>query len=253
MRLFLDANILFSAAWDDAAAAGGYDVPEHGQLEAAVASLRSCGALATAYRCDVTDEVQVAALVDSTVETYGRLDIMVNNAGVALGLGPITDVGVDEWDTTQAVIARGTFLGTREAVRVMRASGEGGRVVNIASQAGRTGWPQLAAYSAAKFAVIGLTQSVAREVGPEQITVNAVCPGTVDTPMLELDGGPMDLFSQRAGISREQARQRQERLIPLRRFATPQDVAAMVVFLCGPGGDFVTGAAMNVSGGEEVH
>ena len=150
-------------------------------------------------------------------------------------------------------MARGTFLGTREAARVMQDLGNGGRIINIASQAGKTGWPMLAAYSAAKFAVIGLTQSAALELGPTRITVNAICPGTVDTPMLELEGGPMDVFSRLRGITREEARVRQQKAIPLRRFATPTDIANTALFLASDAGSFITGEAVNVTGGEEVH
>jgi NAD(P)-dependent dehydrogenase (short-subunit alcohol dehydrogenase family) len=230
-----------------------YQLPDTSELAATAEELVALGVRATAVPCDVTVEADVVNLVDTTAETHGRLDIFVNNAGVSLGLVPLADLTVAAWDRNLEVMARGTFLGTREAIRAMRAGGRGGRIINMSSQAGKTGWPMLAAYSAAKFAVIGLTQSAALEVGPDGITVNAICPGTVDTPLLEIDGGPMDVFSRLRGISREEARERQRRAIPLRRFATPADIAAMALFLASDAGSFITGEAINVTGGEEVH
>ncbi len=230
-----------------------YELPELSELEATAAELVELGGEAIAVPCDVTSEAEVIALLAQARDHFGRVDIMVNNAGVSLGLVPLTDLTVAQWDRNLEVMARGTFLGTREAARAMQDLGNGGRIINIASQAGKTGWPMLAAYSAAKFAVIGLTQSAALELGPAGITVNAICPGTVDTPMLELEGGPMDVFSRLRGITRDEARARQQKAIPLRRFATPADIANTALFLASDAGSFITGEAVNVTGGEEVH
>ena len=230
-----------------------YELPELSELEATAAELVELGGEAIAVPCDVTVETEVMALLARARDHFGRVDIMVNNAGVSLGLVPLTDLTAAQWDRNLEVMARGTFLGTREAARVMQDLGNGGRIINIASQAGKTGWPMLAAYSAAKFAVIGLTQSAALELGPTRITVNAICPGTVDTPMRELEGGPMDVFSRLRGITREEARVRQQKAIPLRRFATPTDIANTALFLASDAGSFITGEAVNVTGGEEVH
>ena len=230
-----------------------YQLPDTSELQATADELTALGSRSTAVPCDVTVEADVVRLIDTTVEIHGRVDIMVNNAGVSLGLVPLAELTVAAWDRSLEVMARGAFLGTREAVRAMRAQGANGRIINMSSQAGKTGWPMLAAYSAAKFAVIGLTQSAALEVGPDGITVNAICPGTVDTPLLEIDGGPMDVFSRMRGITREEARERQRRAIPLRRFATPSDVAGTALFLASDAGSFITGEAINVTGGEEIH
>jgi NAD(P)-dependent dehydrogenase (short-subunit alcohol dehydrogenase family) len=149
-------------------------------------------------------------------------------------------------------MASGVFYCARAAARQMLAQGDGGRIVTVASQAGKLAQPLLAAYSAAKFAAIGLTQSLAHELGPHGITVNAVCPGTVLTPLLDVPGGIFDVYPRRAGISREQYEQRVLRTIPLRRFETPEDVAAVVGFLASDAAAYITGEAVNVSGGQTM-
>lgn len=132
-------------------------------------------------------------------------------------------------------------------------AGGPGRIISISSQAGKTGQPLLSAYSAAKFAVIGLTQSMATELGPYGITVNAICPGTIDTPLLAVKGGVYDAYSTARGISVEEYRKRQARRIPVRRFGIPEDIANAVAFLAAPEASFVTGVSLNVAGGEEFH
>lgn len=146
------------------------------------------------------DSAQVEVLADSAVERWGGIGAWVNNAGALLGAAPIADVGGEDWQRCQAINAGGCFHGCRAAVRRMQAVSEqrGGRIVNVSSQAGKTGPPHFAAYAAAKFAVIGLNQSIAAEVGRSGITVNAVCPGTVDTPLLDEPGGSGRRWRRRA-------------------------------------------------------
>jgi NAD(P)-dependent dehydrogenase (short-subunit alcohol dehydrogenase family) len=131
--------------------------------------------------------------------------------------------------------------------------GEGGAIVNVSSQAGKTGWPLLGAYCAAKFAVIGLTQVAAKELGPHQITVNAVCPGTVETPLLDLRGGLWEAYSKMSGQPIEELKQSILPQIPLGRFQKPEDVADLVLFLASRQGRYLTGAAINTTGGQEMH
>ena len=150
-------------------------------------------------------------------------------------------------------MATGAFLFAREAARQMLHQNEGGRIVTIASQAGKTGIPYLSAYCAAKFAVIGLTQSMAAELGENNITVNAVCPGTIDTPLLSVKGGVYDTFSSAAGYSTEDYQRRVIKHIPMRRLGQPDDIASAVSYLVSPDASFVTGESLNVTGGEEVH
>jgi len=223
--------------------------PEH--LEGAATELAELGPI-TALACDVTSEQQVAALFDRAIAEYGRIDVVVNCAGLAIGLSPVTDLTLRDWQVNIDVMATGAFLVAREAARRMIPQ-NAGRIITIASQAGKTGMPLLAAYSAAKFAVVGLTQSMAGELGEYGITVNAICPGTIDTPLLAVEGGVYQTFSNAAGRTEEDYRRRLTRQIPARRFGTPEDVAAAAIYLASDGASFVTGEALNVTGGQEMH
>ncbi|MGH7818816.1 MAG: SDR family NAD(P)-dependent oxidoreductase, partial [Candidatus Binatia bacterium] len=158
-----------------------YQVAERSEIERFRKTLVEGGAEAEILYADVAKEDDVRKLVQSSVERFGRLDVMVNNAGIGLGLVPITELSVEAWHQNLDVMALGTMLGIREAARQMIRQGGGGAIINVSSQAGKTGWPLLGAYCAAKFAIIGLTQVAAKELGAHQITVNAVCPGTVET------------------------------------------------------------------------
>lgn len=228
-----------------------YEVAPPDHLAAAAAELAQLGTV-TAVPCDVTDEDQVVALFEAAVEQHRRVDVLVNCAGLAIGLSPVTEVSLADWRVNIDVMATGAFLCAREAARRMVPQGSG-RIITIASQAGKTGQPLLAAYSAAKFAVIGLTQSMATELGQHGITVNAICPGTIDTPLLAVKGGVYEKFSGAAGRTEDDYRRRLARQIPARRFGTPDDVAAAAVYLASEGASFVTGEALNVTGGQEMH
>jgi NAD(P)-dependent dehydrogenase (short-subunit alcohol dehydrogenase family) len=205
------------------------------------------------HPCDVTREEDVQKLFARVVELFGRVDVAVNCAGLGIGLTPAVELTLADWRVNIEVMATGAFLFAREAARHLLAQGTGGRIVTISSQAGKTGMPLLSAYSAAKFAVIGLTQSLAAELGPAGITVNAVCPGTIDTPLLAVKGGVFEAFSAAAGRTAEDYQARLARQIPMRRFGQPADVAAAVAYLVSPEASFVTGEALNVTGGQEVH
>ena len=187
------------------------------------------------HRADVSDEAQVLDLFAAARATLGRLDILVNNAGI-LGHKPLLDTGAEEFDRIVAVNLRGMFLCGREAVRLMTESEQsGGRIINMASDLSYLGRAEFSAYCATKAGARALTRCWALEFAPD-ILVNALCPGPIDTDMLSTDT-----------ISPEWREKEMD--IPLARFGTPEEVAAMAVFLAGPGAGFVTGQGFGINGG----
>jgi NAD(P)-dependent dehydrogenase (short-subunit alcohol dehydrogenase family) len=230
----------------------GYGSAGAKDLDDAVAELAVLGEVA-ACACDVRDAEQVDSMLAFVTGRFGRIDVLVNNAGLAVGLTPVVELSEADWRVNLDVMATGVFLCSRAAARLMIAQGDGGRIVTVSSQAGKAGAPWLAAYCAAKFAAIGFTQSLAHELGEHGITVNAVCPGTVLTPLLDLPGGIFDVYPRVAGITREQYERKLLRSIPLGRFEVPEDVAAAVAFLASDDAGYITGEALNVSGGQTMH
>lgn len=188
-------------------------------------------------RCNVAEERDVLALVESTVSEFGRLDCMFNNAGIPGAVGPLTEITVDAWDRTFAILVRGVFLGIKHAARAMQSrKGEGGTIINTGSIAGFNAGGGPAAYSACKSAVIALTRSAAVELGRSRIRVNALCPGLILTPLLE----------------RGQATPLKEVLShaqPWPEAGLPEHVADVALFLASDESRFVTGEALLVDGG----
>ena len=211
---------------------------------AARAADKIAGAVAIA--ADVCDEEGMARAVRETVEAFGRLDVMVNNAGT-IAIAPVVETNVEIWDRVVEVNLRGVFLGCREAARQLIAQGEGGRIVNGSSGAGRRGGAGIGAYAASKFGVIGLTQSLAVELAPHGITVNAYCPGHVtSTPMWDaIDAAVTTHSGEEAGSAKRAA----ESEAPLGRAGRPEEVAAAVAYLASDEAAFVTGESLLIDGG----
>jgi meso-butanediol dehydrogenase/(S,S)-butanediol dehydrogenase/diacetyl reductase len=213
--------------------------------------LRAAGAEVLALVLDVTDEAQVESAVARTVEAFGRLDILVNNAGIGFLMQSLLDTTADRWRAVLDVNLTGAFLCTRHAARQMIRQGGGGRVVNIASQAAKSGHMHMAAYTASKHGMVGLTRAAALELGPHGITVNAVCPNHVTTGLGSVQN---EYFAALRGFaSTDDYLADMRSRIPLRRTGLPQDTAAAVAFLCSDAAAYITGEAMNVSGGLEMH
>jgi acetoin reductase-like protein len=200
---------------------------------------------ALAVRADVSKGTEVKSLVKKTLEEFGRIDILVNNAGVE-PMNKMVDITEKEWDYVMNINAKGTFLCNQAVALQMIESGCGGKIVNIASQAGKTGAEFLAHYSASKAAIIAFTKAAAKELAPYKINVNCVCPGVIQTDMQRQDLARSARFM---GVTEEEMNKRILSIIPLGRFGKPEDVARVVLFLCSEDADYMTGQAINVTGG----
>jgi meso-butanediol dehydrogenase/(S,S)-butanediol dehydrogenase/diacetyl reductase len=220
------------------------------ELERIVGEIKAAGGSAEAVVCDVLDEDQVKAMVQHCMEGPGRLDIMVNNAGIGYLMEPITEMSAETWDTVMNVNLRGAFFATKHAARAMIAAGNGGRIINVASQAAKSGFPYAVAYTSSKHGMVGLTRVSAIEFGKHRITVNAVCPNHITTGLGQWQN---EYFSAALGMSEAEYLAAMKSRIPLGRPGLTLDIAKACAFLCSDEAEYVTGEAMNVSGGEEVH
>ena len=213
-------------------------------------ALRAHGGRVESIQCDVTRPDQVKAAFEQAEAVLGPLSVSVQNAGV-ITIAKVEDLTEREWDLNLDVNAKGCFLCCQEAIRRFRASGTRGRLINIASGQARDGFIYTPHYAASKFGVVGLTQSLAKEVAAEGITVNAICPGIIHTDMWDYndrvwgqmlgDYGPGELMAEWvAGI-------------PMKRAGTPAEVGALVAFLASPDAAYITGQTINVDGGSARH
>ena len=207
------------------------------------------GRRALAVRVDVTDEAQVEGMVRRTVDEFGRLDILVSNAGILIAEG-VDEFPADRWRAVIEVNLVGYFLCAKHAARVMKTQ-KSGAIIQINSKSGKHGSYKSSAYAASKFGGIGLTQSVALELAEYGVRVNAICPGNLLDSPLWVDS----LYKQYAkkwGITEEEVRQKYIEQVPMRRGCTYEDVCNVVVFLASDQSSYMTGQAINVTGGQEM-
>ncbi len=220
------------------------------EMEEIAAEIRDAGGEAVAIACDVRKEDDVRALIDGTVDAFGRLDILVNNAGIGYIMKNLDDLSLEEWNVVLEVNLTGAFLCTQYAARQIAGQDSGGRIINIASQAAKSGFPHMAPYVASKHGLIGLTRSCAIDLGGQGITVNAVCPNHVTTG---LGARQNEYFAQFLGLSVDEYLAAMRNRIPLGRPGLIEDTASAVAFLASDDARYITGEALNVSGGEEMH
>jgi NAD(P)-dependent dehydrogenase (short-subunit alcohol dehydrogenase family) len=220
-------------------------------LASVTAEIEDSGRRALGLISDVSDAVQVAAMVKQTLETFGRIDILVCNAGSQPGRDrrPLIELEEDAFDEVQRVNVKGTFLCCREVGRHMVERGGPGKIIIMSSRAGKQGTARYGAYSASKFALIGITQCLALELAPLKINVNAICPGLVDTERVYYMADALRPEGMGAEEYRQVMLERSGSAVPLGRPAIARDIADMAAFLASDQSDYLTGLSLSVSGG----
>jgi len=253
LRLAKDgANIVISdiGAPRDAAT-GAEHIGSTDEMEAIAEDLRGMGVEASTCVCDVRSLEEVRKLAKHASDRHGSLDIWVNNAGIGYIMKPLLEVSEDDWRAVIDVNLSGAFFGVKSAAEVMVAQGTGGRIINIASQAAKSGFPHAQAYTSSKHGLVGLTRSAAIELGAHKITVNNVCPNHVTTG---LGAWQNEYFAKVTGAdSVDDYLKAMAARIPMGRPGLAEDTANAVAFLCSDEAQYITAESMNVSGGEEPH
>lgn len=214
-----------------------------------VEEVRAKGAQGLAIKADVTSEEDAQRMVKETVDAFGSLDILCNNAGMIRAIGPLEELSVEDWDANFAVNAKGVFICSKAAIPQMRKQGYG-RIINTASQCVKTGMPNFGHYCAAKAAVLLFTQTLALELAKTNIPVNAVCPGSVDTEMTDME---IAIITEKTGEDPVALKASWEAGVPIGRYAKPRDIAKVFAFLASEYADYLTGENINVTGGQEMH
>ena len=236
-----------------------HDPGRWGGASAVVSEIQQKGQRSMCVLTDVTDANQIDSMVRQALERFGCIDILVNNVAARPGPDrvPVAELEEAAWDEVQDVNLKGTFLCCRAVSRYMIERGKGGKIINIASIMGRHGRARFAAYCASKFGVIGFTQSLAQELAPHHIHVNAICPGLTDTERVGYQREAMsseDISADTWHTSehRQAYIQQRARNVPLGRVARPPDVARLAAFLASSQSDYLTGLSINVDGGAEM-
>ena len=209
------------------------------------AEIESMDGKTLTVKMDVRSSDQIDEMIKKALDRFQRIDVLVNNAGVST-MAPVIDMTEEEWNYNMDVNAKGTFLCTRAVLKQMIKQGKGGKIICISSLAGKFGNKYYSHYSASKWAVIGFVKSVAMEIAEHQITINAVCPGRVATSMEEREIAWEAKYLKK---SVEEIRKEYIDSIPLGRLETPEDVAKLVVFLASDEADYITGEAIEITGG----
>lgn len=225
-----------------------YNLGQWEQLQEVAGEIEEKGRKARAFKVDVTIRSEIEDMVGAVVEEFGHIDILINNAGTGVGVGPFLNISEAAWDKTIDVNLKGIFHCCQLIIPHMIDTG-GGKIVNIASGAGLRGAALYGAYAASKFAAVGISQVLAAEFAPMGINVNAVCPGIVDTDM---GFDQYEFLSYMRGISIEEVRENLNKRIPLGRGASAAEVAETVGFLVSPAAEYIVGQAIRVSGGMEL-
>lgn len=219
--------------------------PERDELESAAAEIAGLGRRALPVKADVTRENEVATAVEQAVQQFGCIDLLVNNAGIAGPTAPLQEITLKDWNETQAVNLTGAFLCSK-AVLPQMIERQSGKIVNISSIAGKHAYPLRSPYASSKWGLIGLTLSLAKELGRHHIQVNAVCPGPVEGERMRQ---VVAARARETGATLDEVRQEYEATTLLGRFVTEQDVADLVAYLASSSGDNITGQAIEVSAG----
>ena len=227
---------------------------EWGGVQEVEREIQAMGRQAMSVLADVSQADQVEDMVGRILERFGHIDILVNNAGSQPGQDrvPVVELEEEAWDLVQRVNVKGTFLCCRAVGRQLIARDQGGKIVNISSTRGKQGAARYAAYSASKFALIGFTQSLALELAPHRINVNAICPGAVDTERLSHMAAALKPEGESTADYREYMVQQASADTPLGRVAEGADVARTAAFLASSESDYLTGLAINVCGGIQM-
>jgi NAD(P)-dependent dehydrogenase (short-subunit alcohol dehydrogenase family) len=220
-----------------------------------VREIEAMGQSAISVVADVANAKQVREMVDQTVAHFGKIDILVNNAGTIAGKDrvPVVDLAEEDWDRVQRVNVKGVFLCSQAVARHLIAQGTGGKIINMSSVTGKRGSARFAAYSASKFAVIGFTQSLAQELAPYQVNVNAICPGLVDTERIAHLASVLMPDNLSADEQLSEYARRSEAAVPFGRLAEGTDVAKMAAFLASDEAAYLTGLSVTVAGGSMMY
>ena len=207
-------------------------------IESTAELVRAKGRRAVTLVSDVTNRQNVQEMVDLAMKEYGRVDILINNAAYPIGQDrvPLLELDPDIFQRVVDIKVTGCYLCTKAVAKVLIDQGQGGKIVNLSSGAGKRGSPNFLAYNAANFAIVGMTQSLAKELGPHGVNVNAVCPGVVATSRMDVHG-------------RGEKWQQLEALAPLGRAGTDEEVAGLITFLCTEAASWITGQSINIDGG----